>query len=167
MIASQPRSVLCVHAPLRSLKSKKFHGFCCCCCFVLFCFLQICSEDPAKPKFGQINCNHTMVFGRKRALYQLIGSKKAQIQTLRDHIKKSNHRTNFSFVINLIIRVSSYYEEIFRKFPLAVWTEESGFVHNSKNFEYPNNQLIQKMDIQMQTLRDPIKNRMEGQLFLL
>ena len=128
MIASQPRSVLCVHAPLRSLKSKKFHGLFFCFCF----FLQICSEDAAKPKFGQINYNHTMLFGRKRALYQLIGSKKAQIQTLRDHIEKSNHRTNFSFVINLIIRVSSYYEEIFRKFLFAVWTEESGFVHNSK-----------------------------------
>ena len=46
-----------------------------------------------------------MSFGRERALYQLIGSKKAQIQTLRDHIKKSNRRTYFSFVINLIIRV--------------------------------------------------------------
>ena len=29
-----------------------------------------------------------MSFGQKRASYQLIGSKKAQIQTLRDHIKK-------------------------------------------------------------------------------
>ena len=44
-----------------------------------------------------------MSFGRERALYQFIGSKKAQIHTLRDHIKKSNHRTYFSFVINLIL----------------------------------------------------------------
>ena len=65
-----------------------------------------------------------MSFGRERALYQLIGSKKAQIQTLRDHIKKSNSRTYFSFVINLIIRVSSNPEEKFRKFPRVVWTGE-------------------------------------------
>ena len=78
-----------------------------------------------------------MSFGRERALYQLIGSKKAQIQTLRDRIKKSNRRTYFSFVINLIIRVSSNPEEKFRKFPRAVWTGEGGFVHNSKNFECP------------------------------
>ena len=32
--------------------------------------------------------NMPVSFGRKRALYQLIGSKKAQFQTLRDHIKK-------------------------------------------------------------------------------
>ena len=78
-----------------------------------------------------------MSFGRERALYQLIGSKKAQIQTLRDHIKKSIRRTYFSFVINLIIRVSSNPEEKFRKFPPAVWTGEGGFVDNSKNFECP------------------------------
>ena len=36
-------------------------------------------------------------FGRKRALYQLIPSKKSQIQTLRDHIKKSHARTYFFF----------------------------------------------------------------------
>ena len=48
-----------------------------------------------------------MSFERERALYQLIGSEKAQIQTLRDHIKNSNRRTYFSFVINLIIKVSS------------------------------------------------------------
>ena len=65
-----------------------------------------------------------MSFGRERALYQLIGSKKAQIQTLRDHIKKSNRRTYFSFVINLILRVSSNPEEKFRKFPHVVWTGE-------------------------------------------
>ena len=65
-----------------------------------------------------------MSFGRERALYQLIDSKKAQIQTLRDHIKKSNRRTYFSFVINLIIRVSSNPEEKFRKFPRVVWTGE-------------------------------------------
>ena len=41
-----------------------------------------------------------MSFGREWALYQLIGSKKAQIQILRDHIKKSNRRTYFSFVTN-------------------------------------------------------------------
>ena len=56
-----------------------------------------------------------MSFGRERALYQLIGSKKAQIQTLRDHIKKSNRRTYFSFVINLITRVSSNPEEKIQK----------------------------------------------------
>ena len=55
-----------------------------------------------------------MSFGREWALYQLIGSKKAQIQILRDHIKKSNRRTYFSFVTNLIIRVSSNPEEKFR-----------------------------------------------------
>ena len=65
-----------------------------------------------------------MSFGRERALYQLIGSKKAQIQTLRDHMKKSNRRTYFSFVINLITRVSSNPEEKFRKFPPVVWTGE-------------------------------------------
>ena len=53
MIASQPRSVLCVHAPLRFLKSKKFHGF----CADLF---RRYSQLPAKPKFGQIKCNHTI-----------------------------------------------------------------------------------------------------------
>ena len=68
--------------------------------------------------------NFPVSFGRERALYQLIGSKKAQIQTLRDHIKKSNRRTYFSFVINLIIRVSSNPEEKFRKFPRVVWTGE-------------------------------------------
>ena len=65
-----------------------------------------------------------MSFGRERALYQLIGSKKAQIQTLRDHIKKSNRRTYFSFAINLITKVSSNPEEKFRKFPRVVWTGE-------------------------------------------
>ena len=65
-----------------------------------------------------------MSFGRERALYQLIGIKKAQIQILRDHIKKSNGRTYFSFLINLIIRVSSNPEEKFRKFPHVVWTGE-------------------------------------------
>ena len=64
-----------------------------------------------------------MSFGRERALYQLIGSKKAQIQILRDHIKK-NRRTYFSFVINLIIRVSSNREEKFRKCPRVVWPGE-------------------------------------------
>ena len=68
--------------------------------------------------------NFPMSFGRERALYQLIDSKKAQIQTLRDHIKKLNRRTYFSFVINLIIRVSSNPEEKFRKFPRVVWTGE-------------------------------------------
>ena len=68
-----------------------------------------------------------MSFGRERALYQLIGIKKAQIQTLRDpynHIKKSNSRTYLSFVINLIIRVSSNPEEKFRKIPHVFWTGE-------------------------------------------
>ena len=69
-----------------------------------------------------------MSFGRERALYQLKGSKKAQIQILRDHIKKSNRRTYFSFVINFIIRVSSNSEEKFRKFPFAVWTEEGALL---------------------------------------
>ena len=75
-----------------------------------------------------------MSFGRERALYQLIDSKKAQIQTLRDHIKNLNSRTFFSFVINLITKVSSNPEEKFRKFPRAVWTGEGGFVYNSKKF---------------------------------
>ena len=65
-----------------------------------------------------------MSFGRERALYQLIGSKKAQIQILRDHMKKSNRRTYFSFVINLITTVSSNPEEKLRKFPRVVWTGE-------------------------------------------
>ena len=98
-----------------------------------------------------------MSFGRERALYQLIGSKKAQIHTLRDHIKKSNHRTYFSFVINLIIRVFSNTEEKFRKFPRAVWTVEGGFVHNSKNIECPKKSHNQKTDIQIQILSDHIK----------
>ena len=59
-----------------------------------------------------------MSFGRERALYQLIRSKEAQIQTLRDHIKNSNRKTYFSFVINLIIRVSSNPEEKIQKFPV-------------------------------------------------
>ena len=61
-------------------------------------------------------------------------------------------------MINLIIRVSSYCEEKFRKFPRAVWTEEGGFVHNNKYFEYQkknikNKKINQKTDIQIQTLR--------------
>ena len=68
--------------------------------------------------------NFPVSFRRERALYQLIGSKKAQIQTLRDHIKKSNRRTYFSFVINLMTRVSSNPEESLRKFPRVVWTGE-------------------------------------------
>ena len=67
-----------------------------------------------------------MSFGRERALYQLIGSKKVQIQTLKDHIKKSNRRTYFSFAINLITRIFSKPEEKFRKFSLVVWTKEGG-----------------------------------------
>ena len=63
-----------------------------------------------------------MSFGRERALYQLIFIKKAQIQTLRDHIKKLNRRTYFSFAINLITWVSSNPDEKFRKFPSVVWT---------------------------------------------
>ena len=63
-----------------------------------------------------------MSFGRERALYQLIGIKKAQIQTLRDHLKKSNLRTYFSSAINLMIRVSSNPEEKFRQFIHVVWT---------------------------------------------
>ena len=78
-----------------------------------------------------------MSFGRESAFYQLIGSKKVQIHTLRDHIKKSNRRTYFSFVINLIIRISSNSEEKIRKFPSVVCTGEVGFVHNSKNIECP------------------------------
>ena len=75
-----------------------------------------------------------MSFGRERALYQLIGSKKAQIQTLRDHIKKSNRRTYFSFVINLIIRVSSNPEEKFQKISPCRLDGRGWFRHNSKNF---------------------------------
>ena len=54
--------------------------------------------------------------GWERPLYQLIGSKKAQVQTLRVHIEKSNRRTYFYSAINLIIRVSSNSEEKVRKF---------------------------------------------------
>ena len=98
-----------------------------------------------------------MSFGRERALYQLISIKKVQIQILRDLIKKSNSRTYFSFVINLIIRVSSNPEEKFRKFPRAVWTGEGVFVHNSKNIECPKKSHNQKTDIQIQILSDHIK----------
>ena len=59
MIASQPRSVLCVHAPLRFLKSKKFLGFCA-------DFFRRYSQLPAKPKFGQIKCNHTVDISKIR-----------------------------------------------------------------------------------------------------
>ena len=69
-----------------------------------------------------------MSFGREIALYQLIGIKKAQIQTLRDHIKKLNRRTYFSFAINLITKVSSNPEEKFRKFPRVVWTGEGALL---------------------------------------
>ena len=55
---------------------------------------------------------------------KLIQKTDIQNQTLRDHIKKSNRRTYFSFVINLIIRVSSNFEEKFRKFPPVAWMEE-------------------------------------------
>ena len=47
-----------------------------------------------------------------------------QVQTLRGHIKKSHGRTYVSFVINLIIRVSSNSEEKSRKFVRVVWTQE-------------------------------------------
>ena len=96
-----------------------------------------------------------MSFGRKRALYELIGSKKAKIQRLRDHIKKSNRKTSFSFVINLIIGVSSDPEEKFRKFPRAVWTERGAF------------HLIDHKKAQVQTLRDHIKNQIVEHIFLL
>ena len=86
-----------------------------------------------------------MSFGRERALYQPIGSKKAQIQTLRDHIKKSNRRTYFSFVINLIIRVSSNPEEKFKKFPLSFGRERALY------------QLIGSKKAHIQILRDHIK----------
>ena len=51
-----------------------------------------------------------------------------QIQILSDHIKKLNRRTYLSFVINLIIRVSSNPEEKFRKFPRVVWTGEGALL---------------------------------------
>ena len=84
--------------------------------------------------------NLPVSFGRKRALYQLIGSKKAQFQTLRDHIKKSHGRTYYSFVINLITRVWSNYEAKIRKFARVVLTGEGAFVHHSKKSECPNSQ---------------------------
>ena len=92
-----------------------------------------------------------MPFGRERvvsciiAKFSNVQKKKhnqktdIQIQVLSDHIKKSNRRTYFSFAINLITNVSSNREDEFRKFPRAFWSEEGGFVHNSKNFEYPKN----------------------------
>ena len=86
-----------------------------------------------------------MSFGRERALYQLIDSKKAQIQTLRDHIKKLNRRTYFSFVINLIIRVSSNPEENLGNFPMSFGRERALY------------QLIGSKKVQIQTLRDRIK----------
>ena len=91
-----------------------------------------------------------------------MGSKKSQIQTLRNHIEKSNRITY------IIIRVSSpISEKKLRKFPRVVWMEEGGFLHNSKNFEYPNNQLVQKTDIQIQTLRDHIKKSEWKDIFFL
>ena len=69
-----------------------------------------------------------MSFGRERALYKLIGIKKAQIQMLRDHIKKLNRRTYFSFAINLMTKVSFNSEEKFRKFPSVVWTGEDALL---------------------------------------
>ena len=69
-----------------------------------------------------------MSFGREIALYQLIGIKKAQIQTLRDHIKKLNRRTYFPFAINLITKVSFNPEEKFRKCPRVVWTGEGALL---------------------------------------
>ena len=85
-----------------------------------------------------------MSFGRERALYQLIGSKKAQIQTLRDHIKKSNRRTYFSFVINLIIRVSSNPEEKFRKFPVPFRRERMVSCIIAKISNVQENNIIRK-----------------------
>ena len=109
-----------------------------------------------------------MSFGRERALHQLIGSKKVRIQTLRDHIKKSNGRTYFfSFVINLIIRGSSNPEEIFRKFTRAVWTGEGGFVHNSKNLECPKNNIIRKQTFKFKFWGIISKNRIVAHIFLL
>ena len=108
-----------------------------------------------------------MSFGRERALYQLISIKKAQIQILRDHIKKSNRRTYFSFVINLIIRVSSNPEEKFRKFPGVVWTGEVGFVHNSKNFECLKNNTIRKRTFKFKFWVIIWKNRKVEHIFLL
>ena len=70
-------------------------------------------------------------------------------------------------MINLIIWVSSNSKEKFRKFPRVVWTEEGGFVHNSKNFEYPKKQLYQKSDIQIQTLGIISKNRIVGHNFFV
>ena len=99
-----------------------------------------------------------MSCGRETALYQLISIKNAQIHTLRDDIKKSIRRPYFSFVINLIIRISSNPEEKFRKFPRVVWTGEVGFVHNTKNIECPKKSHNQKTDIQIQILSDHIKN---------
>ena len=82
-----------------------------------------------------------MSFGRERALYQLIGSRKAQIQILRDHIKKSNHRTYLSFLIKFIIKVSSNSEEKFKKFPVPL------------GWERPLYQFIGIKKAQVQTLR--------------
>ena len=83
-----------------------------------------------------------MSFGREMALYQLINIKKAQIQTLRDHIKKSNRRTYFSFVINLIIRVSSNPEQKFRKFPCVVWMGEGAL--SAYKYQKGSNSNIQR-----------------------
>ena len=50
-----------------------------------------------------------MSFGRERALYQLIGSKKAQIQTLRDHIYLFTHLAKNN---KIITKVRHYINEI-------------------------------------------------------
>ena len=61
--------------------------------FVINLIIRVSSNPEEKNrKFAPVS------FGRKRALYQLIGSKKAQFQTLKDHIKKSHGRTYYSFV---------------------------------------------------------------------
>ena len=48
-IASQPRFVLCAHAPLKFLYTTIFHFFC-------TNLVRRYSQLPGKPKFGQINC---------------------------------------------------------------------------------------------------------------
>ena len=85
-----------------------------------------------------------MSFGRERALYQLIGSKKAQIQTLRDRIKKLNSRTYFSFVINLITKVSSNPEENSENFPVPFGRERVVSCIIAKISNVQKNNIIRK-----------------------
>ena len=100
--------------------------------------------------------NFPVSFGRERALYQLIGSKKAQIQTLRDHIKKSNRRTYFSLWSISSLGSPLTLRKNLGNFPVSFGRERALY------------QLIGSKKTQIHTLRDIIsKNRIVEHIFLL